>query len=86
MFRRADLNQAPDISHLSKDLIQRLQDKLHKAPLGAAGWGLFCEFSSKEGGKKKLWVTHQGKAVSLTPRVNFLSSESEQDQEEGMCM
>lgn len=30
------------------DLIKGLQDKLHEAPLGAAGGGLLCELSPKE--------------------------------------
>lgn len=52
MLTRADLNQAAWHTHLSKDLIKGLQDKLHKAPLGAAGWGLFGELSSKEEKKR----------------------------------
>lgn len=80
MLRRADLSQGTRHTHLGEDLVEGLQDKLHKTPLGAAGWGLFGELPPKE--IKSYGRSRREKAVSPTPRVYFLSSESEQSQAE----
>jgi hypothetical protein len=72
-------------THLSKDLIKGLQDKLHEAPLGAAGWGLFCELPPKE---KRRVLSDQGgrKPVLLTPKMHSLNSESGQEPRGGLCV